>query len=94
MLHMSVSQAQKEISSREFVEWQAAENILGPLGIWRIDIIGAIVAAAATNAQRTRDEQVDAKHFIPEFGKEPEEPAPVEDKVHAVMASVAHKLSS
>lgn len=89
MLHMSVARAQQEISAREFVEWQAAERILGPLDVTRGDIVGAIIAGAATNAQRTADEQVHPKVFIPEFGKQEPEPTNLPDKINSVMSAMS-----
>lgn len=93
ILGMSVRRAQMEVDAREFAEWQAVERILGPLDISRFDILAAIIAGAATNAQRGREDRVHPKEFIPQFGtEEPErKKVPLDDKVNLIMTKMAAK---
>jgi hypothetical protein len=43
----TVREAQERCDGREFAEWLAYERIRGPLGPRRLDLLAALVAAAA-----------------------------------------------
>lgn len=64
---MSVARAQEEISSQEFVLWQAF-NRQDPYGQWRADAVGGIIAATIANANRGKGSRsYKPKDFVMEF---------------------------
>ncbi len=68
-LGMSVARTKREISSPEFVRWQAYYE-LEPFGEERADLRAGIVASTIVNVQRGKGQRaVKATDFMPEFGK-------------------------
>lgn len=66
---MSVAQAQREISGREFAEWMAYHR-LEPFGYERQDMGHAITAATIANsAKGKKGKTYRMTDFLPRFGK-------------------------
>ena len=63
---MSVAEAQARISSREFAEWQAYDQV-DPFGEWRSDFRAGVIASATVNLWRRRGETTSPADFMPDF---------------------------
>ncbi|MFD6874536.1 MULTISPECIES: hypothetical protein [unclassified Streptomyces] len=55
---MTVRRLLAEAGSAELAEWQAYENLTGPLGGLRGDLHAALVSAAVINSQRSKGKKV------------------------------------
>lgn len=70
---MTVRRLLAELDSRELSEWAAYERFAGPLGGARDDIHAAIVATAATNANRTKkDRKAKPADFLTKWDRPPQ----------------------
>ncbi len=67
---MSVAQAQREISSREFAEWFALDKLVEPFGDIRGDLQAGVVASVAANCMGAKTKPSD---FVLKFGEDAEE---------------------
>lgn len=68
-LGMPVSEAQRRVSSSEFVEWQAFNNI-SPWGPERGDVLAAMIAwTTATSAHSGKGRRPKLRDFIPRWGE-------------------------
>jgi hypothetical protein len=91
---MSVSRAQREISSPEFTEWMAY-SIWEPFGPEREDQRAGMIAALIANVNRDsskRSEPYDVEDFFPRYGEqvqaEAATPVDLESKLMAWAAKV------
>lgn len=84
---MSVAQAQREISAREFGEWVAYDRI-EPFGEVRADLRSGIVASVIANANSSRH-TFRASEFMPRF--EPPKPQTDEEQIQIVDAFLRKK---
>lgn len=80
---MPVGELLERVSSRELTEWQAYEQIAGPLGPARGDVQSAIVAATVANANRGKGKPATPADFIPEWDRKPQT---VEEQLRLVYA--------
>lgn len=83
---MPVSELLERVSSQELTEWQAYEEIAGPLGPARSDLQAAIVAATVANAARHKGKPATPADFIPEWDRRPQT---VEEQLR-----IAHALNA
>ncbi|WKV74218.1 hypothetical protein AW27_023540 [Streptomyces sp. PCS3-D2] len=56
-------------SSAELTEWIAYEQITGPIGAARDDILMAILAATVSNANRGKGRKARVKDFLPTWDR-------------------------
>ena len=64
---MSVTELLRTHSSEELTEWMAYENVAGPIGPERFDVLNAILAATVANTARAKGRKAEPKDFIPEW---------------------------
>jgi len=67
-LGMSVAQAQREISAREFAGWIAYDQ-LDPYGLDRVELIGAQICATLANLHSKR--RYKPADFMPQWDRPP-----------------------
>lgn len=70
-LHIPVGELLERVSSRELTEWQAYEEVAGPLGPARSDVQSAIIAATVANANRHKGKPATPADFIPKWDRKP-----------------------
>lgn len=56
----------------EITEWQAYEQVTGPFGAERADLLSAIVAATVANSAVGRKRRVKLTDFLPRWDRPPE----------------------
>lgn len=72
---MTVGELLDRIDSRELTEWQAYEQVAGPIGPGRDDLHAAIIAATIANLRRTKNQQpAKVADFLPEWHRRPQTP--------------------
>ncbi|MFD3352733.1 phage tail assembly protein T [Streptomyces fradiae] len=64
---MTVAELLERISSAELTEWMAYEQITGPLGPERLDVLHSILAATVSNAARAKGRKAVPKDFMPQW---------------------------
>lgn len=75
------------ITSRELTEWEAYENVAGPIGDERLDQLFGMLQATIANVNRSkRTRPYQTQQFLPRWGKAPEAQGPMsgEDMLRAV----------
>jgi len=94
---MSVARAKREMSAREFTEWQAFAE-LEPFGDWRGDVRIAMLMSLLANINRDRKahpKAFSASDFMPEFDKPPRRAQSFEEQWHRLkMAKLAYESRS
>lgn len=55
------------MSAYELLEWQAYENVSGPLGADRLDYLAAMLAERVTNMLRHGGKEATIKQFMTEW---------------------------
>lgn len=79
---MTVEELLARVSSAELTEWQAFEQVEGPLGGRRDDTLAALVSfyvASALGAKRLK-----LSKLMPEWDRRPQDPADMEAYVRAL----------
>ncbi|NUP21614.1 MAG: DUF4035 domain-containing protein [Streptomyces sp.] len=66
---MSVAELLATHSSAELTEWIAYEQITGPIGQARDDILMAVLAATISNANRSKGRKARATDFLPKWDR-------------------------
>lgn len=67
-LGMTVRELLERIDSRELSEWAAYEQVEGPLGGPREDVLAAIIASTVHNtAQSKKGKRVTPKDYLPQW---------------------------
>lgn len=57
------------LDSQEVTEWMASEEVLGPLGTARLDLLAGTIAAAQVNVWRGKDDEpASPLDFVPDWG--------------------------
>lgn len=64
------------MSSREFAEWMAYEQVTGPLGPERFDVLHAIHMAMLYNQWATKGKEKKPKEFLPDWDRKAREQTP------------------
>jgi hypothetical protein len=66
---MTVRRLLRELDSLEITQWVAYEQVFGPLGGAREDVLAGVLGAAVMNSQRTKnsDRKWSASDFLPEW---------------------------
>jgi len=64
---MTVAEMLARISSAELTEWMAYEQVSGPLGGERDDVLMAILAAVVANGNRGKGRKVKPKDLLPKW---------------------------
>jgi len=86
---MSVAQAQREIDSAEFSEWQAYERV-EPFGEARADLRSGIVASVMANTWRGKDQKAHKpSDFMPDFDRAEKEPEQSPEEMFARLSQFA-----
>lgn len=86
-LGYTVDELLDHTSSRELAEWQAFEQIEGPLGGLRGDVHAAMVCSAIYNANRGKgSRERKPADFLPRWDKPAREPQSPEDMLAAVQS--------
>lgn len=86
-LGMTVSELLERTTSRELAEWQAFEQIEGPLGGLRGDVHAAMVCSAIYNANRGKNShERKPAEFLPKWDKPAREQQSPEQMLAAVQS--------
>ncbi|URM90422.1 hypothetical protein LUW75_10905 [Streptomyces sp. MRC013] len=64
---MTVGELLGRISSTELTEWMAYEQIAGPLGQERLDVLHSILAATVSNTARAKGRKAAPADFMPQW---------------------------
>src|SRR5690606_26585646 len=91
-LGTTVAELLDSISSREIAEWQAFEQIEGPLGGLRGDVHAAMICAQIYNANRGKgDRAKNAADFLPRWDR-PARQAQTPDQMWAMAQAITQRF--
>ncbi|MET9516383.1 hypothetical protein [Streptomyces sp. NPDC002994] len=83
---MSVAELLRTHTSEELTGWIAYEQVTGPLGPERMDVLVAILAATVSNTARAKGRKAEPKDFIPKWDQGAKQSMSWEEMLAAVKA--------
>jgi hypothetical protein len=86
---MSVAEAQRRISSAEFVEWCAYDRI-DPYGPERLDYHAGLIASMIANVNAAGGKTYTAADFMPKFDRRVKRQTPAEARANFLTFASAH----